>query len=190
MREFLVDNKFVVFVGRFFKQIVGIPMGTDCAPLLADNFSVLIRSGLHTVFALNWKEKVSISVHLHTQIHRWRIVNQLPRFWELSDVSRWTWDKNTTESITSASYLDLLLSIGRDGQLRTSLYDKRDEFNFHNTNWPFLSSNIPYSPDYGVFISQLIRYARACSFYEGLILRAARFSSKLLGQGYVRKCLK
>ena len=50
--------------------------------------------------------------------------------------------KDTTESNTSASYLDLLLSIGRDGKLRTSLYDKRDDFNFHITNIPFLSSNI------------------------------------------------
>ena len=63
--------------------------------------------------------------------------------------------KDTTESTTSASYLDLLLSIGRDGQLHTSIYDKRDDFNFHITNFPFLSSNIPSSPAYGVFISQL-----------------------------------
>ena len=73
--------------------------------------------------------------------------------------------KDTTESTTSASYLDLLLSIGMDGQLHTSIYDKRDDFNFHITNFPFLSSNIPSSPAYGVFISQLIRYARACSSY-------------------------
>ena len=73
--------------------------------------------------------------------------------------------KDTTESNTSASYLDLLLSIGRDGQLHTSIYDKRDDFNFHITNFPFLSSNIPTSPAYGVFTSQLIRYARACSSY-------------------------
>ena len=46
--------------------------------------------------------------------------------------------------------------IGRDGQLHTSIYDKRDDFNFHITNFPFLSSNIPSSPAYGVFISQLI----------------------------------
>ena len=58
--------------------------------------------------------------------------------------------KDTTESNTSASYLDLLLSIESDGQLRTSLYDKRDDFNFHITNFPFLSSNIPSSPAYGV----------------------------------------
>ena len=35
-----------------------------------------------------------------------------------------------TEENTSASYLDLLLSIGRDSQLHTSIYDKRDFFNF------------------------------------------------------------
>ena len=98
--------------------------------------------------------------------------------------------KNTTESNTSASYFDLLLSIGRDGQLRTSLYDKRHAFNFHITNFPFLSSNIPSSPAYGVFISQLIRYARARSSYEFFILRAARLSSKLLWQGCVRERLK
>ena len=58
------------------------------------------------------------------------------------------------------------------------------------TNFPFLSSNIPSLPAYGVFISQLIRYARACSSYECFILRAARLSSKLLGQGYVMERLK
>ena len=38
MLEFLVDNIFVVFGGKVFQQIVGIPMGTNCAPLLADIF--------------------------------------------------------------------------------------------------------------------------------------------------------
>ena len=98
--------------------------------------------------------------------------------------------KDTTESNTSASYLDLLLSIGRDGQLHTSIYDKRDDFNFHFTNFPFLSSNIPTSPAYGVFISQLIRYARAYSSYRCFILRATRLSNKLLEQGYVKERLK
>ena len=63
--------------------------------------------------------------------------------------------KDTTESTTSASYQDLPLSIGRDSQLHTSIYDKRDDFNFHITNFPFLSTNIPSSPAYVVFISNL-----------------------------------
>ena len=98
--------------------------------------------------------------------------------------------KYTTESNTSASYLGLLLSIENDGQLRTSLYDKRDDFNFLITNFPFLSSNFPSSPAYGVFISHFIPYARACSSYECFILRAARLLSKLLRQGYAMERLK
>ena len=38
MLEFLVDNIFVVFAGKVFQQLVGIPMGTNCALLLADIF--------------------------------------------------------------------------------------------------------------------------------------------------------
>ena len=77
-----------------------------------------------------------------------------------------------------------------DDQLPTSLYDKRDDFNFHITKFPFLRSNIPSSPVYGVFILQLIWYAKACSSYKCIILRAARLSCKLLEQGYVRERLK
>ena len=80
--------------------------------------------------------------------------------------------------------------IGRDGQLHISIYDKRDDFNFYITNFPFLNSNIQTSPAYGVFISQLIRYARACSSYGCFILRATQLSNKLLEQGYVKERLK
>ena len=59
--------------------------------------------------------------------------------------------KDTKESITPVSYLDLLLSIVRDGKLHTSIYDKRDDFNFDITNFPFLRSNIPSSPVCDVF---------------------------------------
>ena len=98
--------------------------------------------------------------------------------------------KGATESNTSASYLDLLLSIGRDVQLRTSVYDKRDDFSFHITNFPYLSNNIPSSPAYNFFMSLLIRYARAGSSYECFTLMSSRLSYKLLEQGYVRERLK
>ena len=57
-------------------------------------------------------------------------------------------------------------------------------------SFPFLSSNIPSSPAYGVYISQLTRYAKACTSYECFILRAVRLSNKLLGQGYIKERLK
>ena len=55
------------------------------------------------------------------------------------------------------------------GKLSTRLYDKRDDFDFHIVNFPFLSSNIPSSPSYGVYISQLIRYT-TCLLFVFLIL--------------------
>ena len=60
-----------------------------------------------------------------------------------------------------ADYLDLTFIIDSGGKLSTRLYDKRDDFDFHTVNFPFLSSDIPSGPSYGVYISQLIRYARA-----------------------------
>ena len=98
--------------------------------------------------------------------------------------------KDTTESNTSAPYLDLLLSIGRDGQLHTFHLWKTWRFQFPYHNFPFLSSNIPASATYGVFISQLIRYARACSSFESFILRATWLSKKHLEQEYVEERLK
>ena len=71
--------------------------------------------------------------------------------------------KDKIESKLSASYLDLLPSIGREGQLHTPINDRRDEFDFHITNVLFPSSNSPSSHAYGVFILQLIRYALASS---------------------------
>jgi hypothetical protein len=52
--------------------------------------------------------------------------------------------------------LDIYLEIDSEGRLRTKLYDKRDDFNFPIVNFPFICSNIPAAPAYGVYISQLI----------------------------------
>ena len=60
--------------------------------------------------------------------------------------------KDTTNTNTSASYLDLHLGIDSERRLRTKLYDKRDNFNFPIMNFPFICSNIPAAPVYGVCI--------------------------------------
>ena len=93
--------------------------------------------------------------------------------------------KNKTESNTSVSYLDLLLSIGRDGQLHTSIYDKRTYFNFHITNFPFLSSNIPTSPAYGVLFRSLYGMPGLAPRMDVYPEGDATFK-----QGYVKECLK
>ena len=96
--------------------------------------------------------------------------------------------EDTTESNTSASYFGLLLSTERT--VSCALPFTTNVTVSTSISQTLLGSNIPSSPAYGVFISQLIRYVRACSSYDCFILRAARLSSKLLGQGYVMECLK
>ena len=46
-----------------------------------------------------------------------------------------------------------------------------------------MCSNIPASPAYGVFVSQLIRYSRASSKYQDFIHRSSQLASKLVKQG-------
>ena len=84
-----------------------------------------------------------------------------------------------------AVYLDLTFIIDSEGKLSTRLYDKRDDFDLHIVNFPFLSSNIPSGPSYGVYISQLIRYARCCSHYDDFRYRHKCLVDRLLSQGYM-----
>ena len=65
-------------------------------------------------------------------------------------------------SDTEARFLDLNLSLS-NGIVSSKIYDKRDDFNFEIVNFPFLDGDVPRSPSYGVYISQLIRFARVCS---------------------------
>ena len=58
-----------------------------------------------------------------------------------------------------ALVFDLDLSI-TNGIVSSKIYDKRDNFNFEIVNFPFLDGDFPRSPSYGVYISQLIRFAR------------------------------
>ena len=65
-------------------------------------------------------------------------------------------------SDTSAAFLDLDLTI-ENGVICSKIYDKRDDFNFKIVNFPHLDGDVPKATSYGVYISQLIRFARACS---------------------------
>ena len=68
---------------------------------------------------------------------------------------------NTSD--TKAAFLDLHLSISND-IFSTKNYDKCDDFDFEIVNFPFLDGDVPRSTSCGVYISQLIRFARASSF--------------------------
>jgi hypothetical protein len=98
--------------------------------------------------------------------------------------------KDSTDIDKSTSYLDLHLKIDSEGRRRTKLYYKRDDFKFLIVNFPFICSNIPAAPAYGVYISQLIQYSRACGSYQDFLDRGLLLTRKLLNQGFLLVKLK
>ena len=74
-------------------------------------------------------------------------------------------DGLTKKTLWSLCFLEIF-PVRSPSNLLTRLYDKRNDFDFHTVKFPFLFSNIPSGPSYGVYISQLIRYARYCSHYD------------------------
>ena len=83
------------------------------------------------------------------------------------------------------NYLDLTFIIDSGGKFSTRLYEENDDFDFHIVKFPFLSSSIPSGPSYGVYISQLIRYARCYSHYDDFRYRHRCLVDRLLSQGYM-----
>ena len=168
MIELLIDNIFVQFGGCLFCQVIGITMGTNYAPLLADLFLYsyentfldnLIRSGhrgLARSFNLCYRYTDDLIVFSNKKV--------LDCLKEIYPFQLTVEQANKSDHL--ADYLDLTFIIDSGGKLSTRLCDKWDDFDFHIVNFPFLSSNIPSGPSYGVYMSQLIRYSRCCSHYN------------------------
>ena len=86
-------------------------------------------------------------------------------------------------SDTEALFLDLNLCIS-NGTVSTKIYDKQDNFDFDIVNFTFLDGDVPRRTSYGVYISQLIRFARASSNFSAFNYRNNAFTAKHLRQGY------
>ena len=85
-------------------------------------------------------------------------------------------------SDTEAPFLDLNLCIS-NGRVSNKIYDKRDDFDFDIVDFPFLDGDVPRRTSYGIYISQLIRFARASSNLNDFNYRNNALTAKLLRQG-------
>ena len=73
------------------------------------------------------------------------------------------------------------MSISNDF-VSTKIYDKRDDFDFEIVNFPFLDGDVPRSTSYGVYISQLIRFAKASSYVADFNTRNKLFLRNFLNK--------
>ena len=178
---FLLDNILIRFGTKLYRQVVGIPMGTNCAPLVADLFLFCYERGVmvslseelqaDVIDAFNTTSRYLDDILNINNVYFDNMVGQIY-------FSEFQLNKANT-SDTEAAFLDLHLSISND-IVSTKIYDKRDDFDFEIVNFPFLDGDVPRSTSNRVYISRLIRFARASSYVTDFNTRNKLLTQKLL----------
>ena len=143
--------------------MVGIPMGTNCAPLSADLFLYSYENEFLDKLIKKGKRKFARKFNLSHRYIDDLISFNNKRFKDFISDKELTVSE-TTESTSVASYLDLFFTRDKSNNTTTKLYDKHDAFGFH--------------------IVKLIRYVRCCSNYSDFLLRHRSLVTRLLSQGY------
>jgi hypothetical protein len=140
MLVFFIDNIFAMFGGRVFQQTVGIPMGTNCAPLLTHLYLYSYEADFMQGLLKKNEKKLARFFNFTFRyiddvlsLNNSRLSDFVDRIYPIELEI-----KDTTDTDRSASYLDLHLEIDSEGRLRTIFYDKRDDFNFPIVNFPFI----------------------------------------------------
>jgi hypothetical protein len=181
--KFLIDNIFISVSDVIFKQVIGIPMGTDYAPFLANLY----------VYALEFEFLDKLTKTNIVQARKFsncfRYIDDLITFNnnELMDEYKYEIYPSALilnkENITNqqCSFLDIDIKINNN-RIITNLYDKRDDFNFNVNTFAILSGNIHYKNSHGILISQLLRYAKVCCNLNFFINRAKLLIHKLTNQ--------
>ena len=160
-------------------------MGTNCTPLVADLFLFCYERDFMMSFsddkqadvidAFNTTSRYLDDLLNINNVYLDNMVNQIyPSELQLNKAST---------SDTEAAFSDLRLSISND-TVSTKIYDKRDDFDFEIVNFPCLDGKVPRSTSYGVYISQLIGFARTSGYVTDFNTRNKLLSQNFLKQGY------
>ena len=155
---------FIRFGTKLYRQTISIPMGTNCTPLVADLFHFCYESDFMKSLS---RENQADIIEAFNSTSRYlddllNIVNIY--FDQMVDCIYPTEIQlnRANSSDTEAPFWDLNLCIS-NGTVSTKIYDKRDDFDFDIVNFLFLDGDLPWRISYGVYIFQLIRFARASS---------------------------
>ena len=201
MIDLVIDNSFFTFGDKVFRQSIGIPMGIDPAPQMANLYlyyyeakfmEMLTKENYSAAKKFNYTRRFIDDLHTLNNDGHLEENNNMGRIYP-QELKLNQENKNDDK----ATFLDLEEQI-KDACIEVKTYDKRDAFKFEIINYPDLSGNIPTKPAYGVFTSQVIRYARICSKKADLLERVKSLTKKLLRKHYtinglkssLKKCLK
>ena len=160
--SYLLDNCYFCVGNSIFKQIIGIPMGSDPAPFMANLFLYHYESK----FLLNLKKIDLPRARRFGNVFRYiDDLNAINDGGEFENCHKEIYPpelelKKENEGNSAASFLDLDISISNDRTFDIKLYDKRDAFPFKIVRMPYLSSNMPSRIFYASLGGELLRIAR------------------------------
>ena len=182
---YLLDNIYIRYDTKLYRKIVGIPMGTNCPPLVADLFLFCYERDFMTSLS-DVKQAEIIEAFKSTSRYQDDLLNIDNPYFEgmVNRIYPPEMQLNKTNtSDTEAQFLDLHLSIS-NGFVSSKIYDIRDDFDFDIVNFQFLDGDVPHSSSYGVYISQIIRFARVSSHVADFNARNKSLIARLLHKGY------
>ena len=173
--KYLMGNCYFTFGEKIFRQIIGIPMGSDPAPFMANLFLYHYESNWIRNLKKNSIQRARMFRHTFRYIDDLLTINDNDEFSKsFIDIYPPELQLNLEHSGNQVSFLDLQIT-NENGHLNTKLFDKRDEFPFSINRLPFLSSNIPTNMFYASISAEILRIARVSSSIDNFI-----YSSKVL----------
>ena len=185
--KYLLDNSYFSLGDLCIRQTVGIPIGVDCAPAIANL----------TLYRYESKHVKSLS-----KSNYWRALKFRGCFRLMDDITCVNLGNVFDEDVIKiypaslqlnkenigdrvADVLDLHIELNPNTKLYDyKLFDKRDKFKFKIVNYPDLSGNISTTCAYGVYTSELLRYSKLSSNFSDFNFRSSLLKNKLSNQSY------
>ena len=190
MIDILIDNLYFQMGDRIYRQRIGIPMGVDPAPYMANIYLYHDES--------KFLEKMTKENYSKAKKYN-KIQRYIDDLFALNNDGNLETDKEdiyhtdlqlNKENVDdkNATFLDLDISV-TEKTISTKTYDKREAFAFDIVSYPDLSGNVPRQQAYGVCTAQIVRHASNCTHIEDFINRCTTLMEKLMHNNYNKNTL-
>ena len=181
--EYLMNNCFFTFGNKIFRQIIGIPMGSDPAPFMANLFLYHYENIWMKRLKKDDLQKARRFSRTFRFIDDLLTINDDNLFNDnFGDIYPKELQLNLESSGESVNFLDINLK-NINGHVDVKLYDKRDNFPFSIVRLPFSSSNIPSAIFYNCVGAEILRIGRVSSTLENFEIAAKELLIRALNQG-------
>ncbi|MCP4473791.1 MAG: hypothetical protein GY821_04340, partial [Gammaproteobacteria bacterium] len=184
--HYVIDQTYVKFSGIVFRQIAGIPMGGNASPLLASLcLSFLEFQFLKNVANRNYAMQMPFVCRYIDDI----LVFNCPHFKNIAKLiypSSLPLEQASTSANGYCNYLDLKITVS---PIAVTIYNKVDDFDFTVSRYTHFSSNVSLQLGYGIYKTQLIRFARICTNFAQFIDKSKILTQTLVSQGYSKTAL-